>query len=968
MCRRAASLLLLGALSTSAAAFVGPKTTRVVASELTAMPAAKLAKPLRTQARIKTSVVATPAWQKLAALGTWNATWDAATAVPNRIWGSGLPAPGANGSPQIAEVFARQVLAQHVALLAPGAAARDFVLVSNHSDGDIRSVGFAQYANGLRVLGGQVSFRFKADRMFVIGSEALPHVKFDHVRTRLATPALATRAGAKLRSALDLPHATLTAPGDELILPLVGDDAVLGYRVARALVIDGGADGKYLAYVDPATGDVLAVRQQNFYVTGQLLYNVVDRNPSRPRVNRAAHTANVAVGGVAQTTSPAGMLSWPDGTVTVTTSVVGQYVTVANKADGDDSLVAADVSLSPSGQAVLDVSTDERQDAQVNVYIATNKVKDFVRTNIDPGMAAIDQPIIANVNINQACNAFFDGTSINFFKRTNQCQNTGLVEDVVFHEFGHALHMAEIIEGVGSFDGALSEGASDFLAASMTGDPGMGRGFFHNDQALRDLDPANVEATWPQDIGEIHLTGLIYGGTIWDLRKALLAAKPEAEALALVYKIYLATLRRSVNIPSSMIEALAADDDDGNLANGTPNECFIRAAYGRHGMRTATGVIAAPGSLQSSAVVVRVDLAGLSEHCTGDEVKTVHLAWKPGTTATPAAGSVEMNQVDPTRFWAQLPLAQDDVTYYQADIEFTDASHLTLPDNLADTFYTAYSGATVPLYCTSFDSDPFTEGWTTGAEDGLESPWKWGVPAGGGTDPPAAFTGSNILATNLAGDYGAKMKTFAQLPEIDVGHWSDVHLQYRRWLAVEDSHFDQAQVTVNGKRAWVNFDSNMGDSSSIHHIDREWRFHDVAISNVAFSTKLKIAFDLGTDEGLQLGGWQIDDLCVVANVNSICGDGIKSPTEQCDDGPSNANTAGACRTYCQFPACGDLVVDTNEECDDGTEGSNDCTAECIRSDTTLSGCCSGSRGAGGALALGALVGAMLFVPRRRRRT
>ncbi|MCA1481473.1 hypothetical protein, partial [Bradyrhizobium sp. NBAIM08] len=138
--------------------------------------------------------------------------------------------------------------------------------------------------------------------------------------------------------------------------------------------------------------------------------------------------------------------------------------------------------------------------------------------------------------------------------------------------------------------------------------------------------------------------GLIYGGTFWDLRKALLAAKPEAEALALIYKLYVATLRRSVNIPSSMIEALAADDDDGNLENGTPNECFIRDAYGRHGLRTATGVIAAPGAIASSAnaTVVRVDLAGLSPRCTGDEVQRVELHWKPGLTGTPAAGSVVM--------------------------------------------------------------------------------------------------------------------------------------------------------------------------------------------------------------------------------------------------------------------------------------------------------------------------------------
>jgi hypothetical protein len=205
-----------------------------------------------------------------------------------------------------------------------------------------------------------------------------------------------------------------------------------------------------------------------------------------------------------------------------------------------------------------------------------------------------------------------------------------------------------------------------------------------------------------------------------------------------------------------------------------------------------------------------------------------------------------------------------------------------------------------------------------------------------------------------------------QLPEIDVGQWSDVHLQYRRWLSVEDSHFDKARVTVNGKRAWINYDSNRGDSSSIHHLDREWRFHDVLLSGYAAGTKLTIEFDLETDEGLELGGWQIDDLCVVANVHSICGDGIKTPTEQCDDGANNADAPGKCRTYCRAPSCGDRIVDDNELCDDGPDGSSTCTSTCVTPGDDGGGCCSSSRGAGGAMALGALVSVMLLVPRRRR--
>src|SRR5262249_21769396 len=151
------------------------------------------------------------------------------------------------------------------------------------------------------------------------------------------------------------------------------------------------------------------------------------------------------------------------------------------------------------------------------------------------------------------------------------------------------------------------------------------------DMPLRELDPPNTEYSWPADIGEIHHTGLIFGGTYWDLRKALIAQLGDAEGKALVMKLWVGALRRSINIPTSLVEALAADDDDGDLSNGTPHECAIRDAYGRHGLRTATGVIVAPGALATTSptVPVIVGLEGLSTRCGGDTISAVNVSWKP---------------------------------------------------------------------------------------------------------------------------------------------------------------------------------------------------------------------------------------------------------------------------------------------------------------------------------------------------
>ena len=123
----------------------------------------------------------------------WRGLWDADTHVPARLSGKGASVPGSSHSPEGAEAAARDFLAAWIDLLAPGSKPSDFTLESNVLSGGVRSIGFWQWKDGLRVEGGQLSFRFKKDRLLVVAGEARPSGQAAPVSGGIAVDASAVR-------------------------------------------------------------------------------------------------------------------------------------------------------------------------------------------------------------------------------------------------------------------------------------------------------------------------------------------------------------------------------------------------------------------------------------------------------------------------------------------------------------------------------------------------------------------------------------------------------------------------------------------------------------------------------------------------------------------------------------------------------------------------------------------------------
>jgi len=975
--RVTAAVVAVAASAAPADAFRTRSTTRTAADrEVVVLPAAGLSRPLRDHVELawqQVPAAAAAAWQRLrtAVPGLTRSSWDLATGVPSRIWGRGVEVPGALADPAVAEAAARRFLAEHLALLAPGAGPADFELVANQSDGDLRTVAFIQRHAGLEVLGGQVSFRFKHDRLFVIGSEALPHVRLTLPGRVLAGAALRTGARTATAAELGVDPSRVTAdpPGALTIVPLIGERGVLGYRVAIPVEVDAGAAGRWQVWTDPASGAPLVRRSLTRWGTGTVTYDATRRWTGVERQTVPAPRVNLVVDGNPATSAPDGTVTWTgDSPVPVVVVASGTHADVNNVAG---SAASASLTLSDRGSVVWSPGDDRDLDAQISAYVHTNTVNTYVR-GFAGGRDFLDEQLPVYVNIDAECNANFNGHSINFFRASDQCENTATIADVVYHEFGHFVHARSLIRGAGFFDGAFSEGLSDYLAATITDDSGMGRGFFKSDAPLRELDPEDYEYAWPRDISEVHHTGLIFAGAMWDLRTALIAAHGYQAGVAIADQLFYAAVQRAPSIPTTLIEILAADDDDGDLDNGTPNECLIRAAFGAHGIRTITGHADAAAVVAASAtdtsLPVTLTMTGLDHHC-GDQISSVVLEWKPrGSNDSPRAGMADATEVGDGVWTAEMPLPDDgDVALYHVRVKFADQSDMVFPDNNADPWYQIYRGDLVPLYCTDFESDPFAEGWRA-RDDGA---WQWGQPGGSAIgDPGYAYSGERVVGNGLAaghGEYPDRILTWLETPLIETGQWSDVRLQYRRWLGVEDGYYDQATIEVNGQLAWANLSSHGNGNKTLHHQDKAWMFSDVSLSSRIFDGTVRIRWLLDTDGSFALGGWTLDDVCVVANVSSVCGDGRRSGAEQCDDGPGNAAVADACRPNCRVAFCGDGIVDSWEACDDGNEQDGDqCDSTCNPTPPGYqpAGCCStGTPGAAALLPLGL---ALLAFRRRRR--
>lgn len=170
--------------------------------------------------------------------------------------------------------------------------------------------------------------------------------------------------------------------------------------------------------------------------------------------------------------------------------------------------------------------------------------------------------------------------------------------------------------------------------------------------------------------------------------------------------------------------------------------------------------------------------------------------------------------------------------------------------------------------------------------------WEIGAPTGlGSFDPNYAYSGTNVLATNLSGNYPASIPPdnpqTTTSSSVDAKFYQNLTVVYKRWLNIE--YFDKTSVCLsnNGEVSWNKlFESN----SDI--LDRRWRSVSHNIASLATRKEdVKVRFSIDTtNQVTEYGGWNIDDFAITGEfIHSDVG--VKSkilPVQTC--GLTNAET------------------------------------------------------------------------------
>ncbi len=824
------------------------------------------------------------AWQAFRAdVGQrWLARFDERTGAVHRAWGAGLdlgPLPDLKA----VEVALKDFFARH-----PGLAGVDLDELQLGRSGyvahtDTWLVQLDQHVAGAVLWRGGIMARIKQGKLVMFGVDT-------RSLDSTATPAL---------SALEAQHLAMiggpagnsshTDPSQRLVWLPMEQGGALGPRLSwevRSKTVS--PVGHWVSFVDAQTGELLSVHNEVRFLTGEVLGQHDTRTVNGDMSISGMPFMRIDDGDDSVFTDADGL--WEMDTLgPVEGDLIGDYVRVRNHAGSDATFELTDGSMTLT-------SADATQ-AEIDSYIFQHQVREWA-LRYAPDLSMIHSRIDVHVNIDDACNAYFDG-DLNFMRSGSGCNNTGRIADVNYHEWGHGFHYYNLVSG--EFDGSISEGLSDVIAVLLTGDPVISPYFYTSGHGIREVASDRV---YPDDwVGEVHYDGLIFAGAVYDLWAELEDTMGEEAAYDHVSMLLVEAMRAGPSIPEAFDEFVVADDDNGDLSDGTPHLCELVEAFGRHGLGPggSGGLVSLSHEpLENQAAGERVSVRGevlnMAPSCVDLDVTAARVVYSTDDGQSWIEKELNVEGEDLNGGIPGQP-AGTTVLYY-LEIDSADGGTTTSPKGAFINPFTFYVGNLEAIYCEDFEASDggYTHALLSGEDDEGADDWMWGTPIGLGGDPDAAWSGSRVWGNDLGGgqfngEYQNDKHNRLTSPEIDVSGHTALVLQYFRWLRVEDGYYDQANIRANGEEIWTNHATtrSVGDE---HHADEQWQLHSLPLPNDGTGV-LELSWEIITDRGLSMGGWNIDDVCIYGVVAEVETPEEEEPEDEASGGYSGGNQLGS---------------------------------------------------------------------------
>ena len=757
--------------------------------------------------------------------GRWAARWDERTGAPRFLYAPGVPG------------LSRPALVEDVARLA-GVDPAELSLARQTAVGDRLVSQYTRRVRGALVVGDQVAV---VEQGGLIGG----------VWVQLSP----------------VPRGLVPAAG-EVLLPLSTEKgaragASTGLDVQRARRRD---EGDQVVYWSPEGAELLRY-DTRMYGTGSVSHR--ERTIGDAMVTHPAREVTVTDASGSTVTDSAGAhgLSGPVG-VTLT----GPAMNV-RRSGATVGPIAVDSTFTLTGGGNV-------TQASAMVLHHYHAVRDWLAAYW-PTHSLHTMTVQATVDMPSSCNAYYSSGTINFYSASSFCYNFGEVADVIYHEVGHGIH--HYILAAGTFAGDVSEGSADYVSSTILGDAVVGKNSLTSGGYIRELETDRV---YPTNVnGEVHNDGLIWGSFLWNLRAQWSTNYGATSGVAMTDALFLNALSFGPTLTDLYEAVLLSDDDNGDLSDSTPHACELKTLLDQHGIGPGPiGVVSlehtplGPQASAAESYPVSFDLYDLTSGCSGVDLSSVKLYY------TAEEGALPVDILAPAEgeaVFAELPLTQSGSTFtgelprqpattqvrYFITVSSTDGTQtVNTHDGKEAGLYSFWVGDQEAVWCEDFESG--ATDWIHGGglpaspSTAYVDQWEVGVPTGQSFDPTTATSGTQVIGTNLDGNYVANNQQFLLSPVVDSGGLAPMlMLSFQRFLTVEDGIYDVATMRINGVEVFTNGSTAAGTS---HLLDADWALQEIPLEGLLEADDtVGMAWTLTSDPGLEFGGWSLDDVCVV---------------------------------------------------------------------------------------------------------